>query len=219
MTHMTPIDPPACGCQSVAQTCGLISVPEALARIDRTVSPVAGVDSLPVAMARGRILAVPIAAMTDAPGFDVSAMDGYAIRVADLAGAGPWPLPVVGQVAAGQLADNPLPDGVATRIFTGAPLPQGADTVVMQEDVQAGPGGIVLADLPRSGAHIRRQGEDMAEGDAALSKGRRLTPRDLAVAAAAGHDHLMLRRGLRVALIVTGDELSARRGAARVSRM
>jgi len=130
-------------------------------------------------------------------------VDGYAVRLAD-AGAGA--LPISGRLAAG-MAATPLQPGTAQRIFTGAPLPPGADTVFMQEDVREGPGGVLLPPGLKEGANTRPAGEDIAAGALALQAGTRLRPQDVALAAALGLTTLQVRRRIRVALFSTGDEL------------
>ena len=176
----------------------------ALALIQAGVSCVAGVETVPLLAADGRILAADIAAPVDLPPFGNSAVDGYAVRLADL-DAGPV-LPVSGRLAAGSLAEPLLP-GTARRIFTGAVLPPGADTVFMQEDVQAEGQGVRFPPGLRPGANTRPRGEDIAAGALALPHGVRLRPQDLALAAALGLDALPVRMPVRVALFSTGDEL------------
>ena len=163
----------------------LLSIDAALRRIAADVPCVAGTQPVPLHEADGRILADDVIAAIDLPPFDNSAVDGYAVRLADLADASV--LPVVGRLAAGEPAIDALPPGTARRIFTGAALPQGADTVFMQEDVRVGAEGCVRfpAGL-RPGANTRARGEDVARGTCALPRGRRLRPQDLALAAALG---------------------------------
>lgn len=156
--------------------------------------------------ADGRVLAEDVMAPIDLPPFANSAVDGYAVRIADLERA--RSLPVEGRVAAGDAAVATLRAGTARRIFTGAPLPDGADTVFMQEDVEADAAGFVH--LPaglRKGANTRRQGEDVRAGSKALPAGRRLRPQDLALAAALGIGTLPVRRPIRLALFSTGEEV------------
>ncbi len=173
---------------------------------------VAEAEVVPLDHADGRILAAEVRAPHALPGFDHAAVDGYALRHASLESAG-GRLPIVGRVAAGTPAPA-LAAGTAMRIFTGAPLPAGADTIVMQEDAQAETdktGGMALVLPPekvRPGKHIRRAGEEIAPGGAVLQAGRRIGPAELALAASLGLVELWVRRRLRVALLSTGDELA-----------
>ncbi len=168
----------------------------------RAVPAVDGVETLPLLQADGRVLADDVTAATDLPPFDNAAVDGYAVRLADGS-----PLPVVGRLAAGA-APMPLIHGTARRIFTGAAMPSGADTVFMQEDVQVTDGQVWLPPGLMRGANTRPAGEDIARGALALASGRRLRPQDLALAAALGMETLTVRRRVRVALFSTGDELA-----------
>lgn len=162
--------------------------------------------TLPLSQAVGRVLADPVKARTMAPPFDNAAMDGYALRCADLRGAGPWVLPVAGRVPAGQGAPS-LSGGKALRVFTGALLPDGADAVVMQEAVRREGKTVWLDHRPYPGQNIRRAGEDMAAGATILNTGQRLDARTIAACAAAGQSEISVRRAIRVALLVTGDEV------------
>jgi molybdopterin molybdotransferase len=185
----------------------LLSVDDARALIMERLRPVTAVETIVLAEAHGRVLAEPIIAPIDLPPFDNSAVDGYAVRHADLS-AGPTVLPVVGRVAAGSSAAGVDDAPHAVRIFTGAPMPDGFDTVFMQEDVETRPGGVVVlpAGLKR-GANRRLKGEDLARGAVALEAGRRITSRELALLAALGQAELPVRAALRVALFSTGDEI------------
>ena len=153
----------------------------------------------------GRVLAQPVAARLAQPPFDAAAMDGYALRWADL--HRPWR--VVGQSAAGHGWAGNLQAGQAVRIFTGAPLPAGADVIAVQEEVtrDGDTAQLTGAGPPRIGAHIRRAGQDFAAGDVLIAGGTRLAPPHLGVAAAGGHGLLPAVRQPRVVLIATGDEL------------
>jgi molybdopterin molybdotransferase len=150
----------------------------------------------------GRVLAEDIVATRALPGFDNSAMDGYAARSADL----PATLPIAGAIAAGELAPGEVPPRSAARILTGAPLPPGADTVVMQEDATRTGDTVTLPASP-VGDNIRLAGEDIAIGDTVLRAGTRLGPWHLGVLAALGVHQVPVARAPRVALIATGDEL------------
>ncbi|MHA6323809.1 molybdopterin molybdotransferase MoeA [Roseivivax sp. CAU 1753] len=209
MTVVAHIEGSGCGCDEVAATGGIIPIDAALARIADTVMPVRQVARIGLDAALGRVLAKPVHARTPVPPFDNAAMDGYAIAVRSLTGDGPWQLAVRSRIAAGQAGRDGVGQGTAAQIFTGAPIPDGADAMVMQEDVRRVDGGIVVRHRVARHAHIRRAGEDMAAGAPVLPAGRRLTTRDIAASAAAGFDTVTVRRRVRVALIVTGDEVSA----------
>jgi molybdopterin molybdotransferase len=159
-------------------------------------------ELVPLDAACGRVLADDIVAGRALPGFDNSAMDGYAARAADLPGV----LPVTGVVAAGQLAVPALGERAALRIFTGAPMPPGADTVVIQEDATRDGDRVTLPASP-PGDNVRVAGEDVAPGEVALAAGTRLGPWDIGLLAALGVAAVPVRRAPRVALIATGDEL------------
>ncbi|MGY6535275.1 MAG: molybdopterin molybdotransferase MoeA [Pararhodobacter sp.] len=168
--------------------------------------PVAGDVSLLLAQAFGRVTAMPCASQVALPLFDNSAMDGYALATSSLTGPGPWTLPVAGRVAAGDSAGD-LPPGAALRILTGAPIPAGADAVIMQEHVRREGAVITLYDRPAPGVNIRCAGEDLALGGEVLPAGRELGPRELGVLAATGQAKVMVRRPVRVALLCSGSEL------------
>jgi molybdopterin molybdotransferase len=159
-----------------------------------------------VADAAGRVLAVPPEARLTQPPTDLSAMDGYAVRAADVP-AVPTTLTLVGQAPAGGSYDHALQPGEAVRIFTGGPLPMGADSIVIQEDTQADGATITILEAPRPGRHVRKAGLDFSAGDTPLQPGRTLTTRDLALAAAMNHPWLSVHRKPRVAILSTGDEL------------
>jgi len=184
----------------------LLTLEAAVQFIAADVPCVAGVEHVGLLAADGRVLAQEIVAPVDLPPFDNSAVDGYAVRLADLSDRSS--LPVVGRLAAGAPALEKLEPGTARRIFTGAALPPGADTVFMQEDVRLDEVGQVhLPPGLRCGANTRPRGEDVASGTRALPQGRLLRPQDLALAAAFGLRSLPVRRRIRVALFSTGDEL------------
>jgi len=179
----------------------MLSVAEASRAVIERVPRLAA-EQVPLDAGRGRVLAQPIVATRALPGYDNSAMDGYAARAADLPGT----LPVVGVVAAGELDVAPLAAGTAVRIFTGAPMPPGADTVVIQEDATRDGDRVTLPASP-IGDNVRPTGEDVAIGDTVLAAGTRLTGWDLGLCAALGVVALPVARAPRVALIATGDEL------------
>ena len=212
MTVQPRIDVSACCCDDFTPGAGAVSIAEALARIAGHVTPVKDVKRVPLTKALGRVLAAPVRAQSDMPRFDHAAMDGYALRRADLAGSGPWRLPVAMRRAAGEPGERGLAPGSAGRIFTGAPMPAGADCVVMQENVECQSGTIVVHRRPGLKENIRFRGEEYAEGAEILAAGRRLTARAIAAAASAGHGDLPVRRKVRVSLLVSGTEV-ARAGA------
>jgi molybdopterin molybdotransferase len=175
--------------------------------IEERVAPVAETETVPLAMARGRVVASDVLAPVDLPPFDNSAVDGYAVRRADVADKGETRLAVSGRLTAGRRADAPLAPGQAIRIFTGAPMPAGADTVFMQEDVQADGDAVVVPNGLREGANRRLAGEDIKAGALALAAGTVLGAPQIALAAALGLTAIEVRRRLRVAIFSTGDEV------------
>ncbi len=179
----------------------MLSVADATQRvIDRV--PRLSAELVPLDASIGRILAADIVAARALPGFDNSAMDGYAVRSSEV----PASLPVVGEVAAGAVRTEPVPLRSCVRIFTGAPLPADLDTVVMQEDVTVD-NGIVTFPAARRGDNVRRTGEDVAIGEVVLAAGTRITPWHIGLLAALGVAHVPVSRRPRVAIIATGDEL------------
>ncbi|HLK39104.1 MAG TPA: gephyrin-like molybdotransferase Glp [Polyangiaceae bacterium] len=185
----------------------LLPFDEARARLLADVRVLAA-ERVPLAEAAGRVLATDVHATEAVPPFDHSAMDGYAVRSADLAGDGPWELPLVGESAAGRLAP-PLAPRATCRILTGAPVPPGADAVVMQEQVTRRGEAIVFGTRPRAGLNVRRQGEDLARGALALVAGQRVSAGSIALAAMAGHAEVVVARRPVVTILCTGDELRA----------
>lgn len=185
----------------------LLSIEDGIRQIGERVEPVAATETIELLAADGRILAADIVAPLDLPPADNAAVDGYAVRHADLAPNEPTLLPVEGRDVAGEATSIPLTHGTARRIFTGARLPAGADTVFMQEDVEALGSQVRLPPGLRRGANTRQRGEDIAAGAVALVQGRRLRPQDVALAAALGLTRLPVRRRLRVAIFSTGNEI------------
>src|SRR5574337_214234 len=187
----------------------LLPFDEARARLLAQARVVPEVEELDTLVACGRVLAADQVSTVTMPPWDNSAMDGYALRVADVPAPGTR-LPVSQRIPAGSIG-QPLLPGTVARIFTGAPLPAGADAVVMQELTEhAGEHAdeaVVINHQPRPGEAIHRAGEDMAAGAMVLPAGRRLRAQDLGIAAGAGLPHLPVRRRLRVAVFFTGDEL------------
>jgi molybdopterin molybdotransferase len=165
------------------------------------------VETVGLARAPGRVLAADLVAPVDLPPFDNSAVDGYAVRHADLNADAETRLLVVDRVTAGQIARRPVAPGEAIRIFTGAPMPPQADTVFMQEDCRLNGDTVVVPPGLEVGANRRLAGEDVRAGSVALAQGRRLGPQHIALAAALGVRELAVRRRVRVALFSTGDEI------------
>jgi len=187
----------------------LLPVEAAEALIADRVPPLAGAEAVPLAAALGRVLAQDLLAPGPLPPFFNSAVDGYAFRHADLAASGPTILEFEGRVAAGQQAGQPMRPGTAMRIFTGAPMPPGADTVVMQEDAAVQASGIAVPPGLKRGANARPAGEDVAQGARALPAGRRLRAPEIGLAAALGCASLAVAPRVRVGVFSTGDELAA----------
>ncbi len=182
----------------------MITPEEAQARILALGVPVA-VETVALLNAAGRWAASDVTARRTQPARDLSAMDGYAIRFSDI--PGPWR--VIGESAAGLPFVGSVSAGEATRIFTGAAVPDGADTVIIQEEVARDGDALTLTGdgPPHQGAHIRRGGSDFASGDRVVAAGDALTPATLALAAMGGHGTLPVHRRIRVAILSTGDEL------------
>ena len=185
----------------------LLNVDAALAEIEKRVTAIVDTESASLGEARGRILARDIVATMNLPPHANSAVDGYAFAHADLLPDRDTVLPVTGRAAAGHPLGRRAGCGEAVRIFTGAPMPDGTDTVMMQEDCRIEDGRVRLRPGIRLGANRRHAGEDVAEGAVALTAGRRLGPAELGLAAALGHHGLPVFRPLRVAVLSTGDEV------------
>ena len=186
----------------------LTPLQDALALLEERLSVVADAETAPLRGALGRILAGDIRAGRSVPPHDNSAVDGYAVRFAELDQDGETCLPVIGRIAAGDSPALPDPDASgAVRIFTGAAMPAGFDTVMMQEDCRAEDGAVRIAPGIRQGANRRFAGEDVEAGAVILRAGQRLRPQDLGLAASVGLTGLPVRTRLRVALFSTGNEL------------
>jgi molybdopterin molybdotransferase len=183
----------------------LLPVPEARARILAGLAPLES-ETVRLNEALGRTLAAPLKSLRTQPPWDCSAMDGYALRAADAVTAGAR-LVVIGEAAAGRAFPGTVEPGQAVRIFTGAPVPDGADAILLQEDAERDGDALVVGEAVRSGRHIRRAGLDFREGETLLDAGRRLGARDLALAAALGHPSVEVSRRPRIAILATGDEL------------
>lgn len=185
----------------------LMSIEEAVALATSRLKVAANSEMVSLRNADGRIAAEDVYAYNDLPPFPNSAVDGYAVRHADLKPSGETMLPVEGRMAAGS-SDAYSAAGRAVRIFTGAAMPPDADTVFMQEDVRVEGGSVALPEGLRAGANTRLAGEDVSKGERIIAAGRRLRPQDIALAAATGHRQLPVRRPLRVAVFSTGNELT-----------
>ncbi|HEX2555941.1 MAG TPA: gephyrin-like molybdotransferase Glp [Microvirga sp.] len=187
----------------------LLSVDEARALIRERLQPVAAVERVSLSEADGRVLAERILAPVNLPPFDNSAVDGYAVRFSDLAAGVETVMPLQGRVAAGSSLAAAADPGHAVRIFTGAPIPAGLDTVFMQEDVTLRDEAVALPAGLKRGANSRPAGEDLAQGAVALEAGRRLSPREIALLAGLGIAAVPVHAPLRVAVFSTGDEIVA----------
>lgn len=186
----------------------LLPLAEAQARMAELYSCVAGTEPVTLPEAVGRVLAADAIAEIDLPPQTNSAVDGYAVYYADLLPDRPTLLPVTGRTAAGEDPGAPLPRGQARRIFTGAVMPPGPDTVMMQEDCELTEAGVIVQPGIRRGANRRPAGEDVARGTVALLAGRRLMPPDIGLIAALGHHQVDVRAALKVAVFSTGNELT-----------
>jgi len=183
----------------------MLSVEEARERLLAQAVPLAATETVPTLQALGRVLAQPLVSTVAVPPLDVSQMDGYALHTADVPGV-PTALPVSQRIAAGQVG-VPLAAGTIARIFTGAPVPAGADAIVMQEATSAAGDAVSINEAPRAGQWIRRAGCDIATGQRVIEAGARLFAPELGLAASVGRAQLTVVRRLRVALFSTGDEL------------
>lgn len=184
----------------------LMTVDDAIKLMLENAKPTSAIENVRTEYALGRILAEPLASMVNVPPLDNSAMDGYALSVSDITADAETHLPVSQRIPAGVVGE-PLKPGTAARIFTGAPIPDNADAVVMQERCeQAGDDVVIRADIS-AGDNIRKSGEDIAIGETILEPGTRLRPQELGLAASVGFAELPVFRKLRVAVFSTGDEL------------
>ena len=186
----------------------LMTTAEALRLVDERTVAVAGTETLGLRECLGRTLAQDVTAGRDVPPHDNAAVDGYAFRFQDLRADGPSTLRLAGRSAAGHPYAGRVGSAEAVRVFTGAPMPEGGDTVAMQEDCEAAEGAVVVAAGLALGDNRRRRGEDVARGRVILARGRRLRPQDLGLAASVGCTALQVYRPLRVAVFSTGDEVT-----------
>jgi molybdopterin molybdotransferase len=183
----------------------MISVDEAVQRVLRAFTPLSS-ETIPLSEALGRILARDALAAFDHPPAPMSAMDGYAVRAHDARVDAE--LAVIGEAPAGRPFAGRVGSGEAVRIFTGGVVPEGADAVVIQEDAVASDGRVRIKEAPRPDENVRRRGLDFRAGDVLLERGRRISPRDVALLAAGDFAHVEVTRKPRVAVVATGDELS-----------
>ena len=181
----------------------LMPVAEALTRVLAHATPLPA-ETAPLTDAYGRVLAADVTALRTQPPADVSAMDGYAVRSADVAHA-PVKLKLVGEVAAGHPFQGSVDAGQAARIFTGGVLPPGADTVVIQENAVREGEAVLVRTPARKAKHIRAEGLDFRQGEILLTRGHRLTDRDLALAAAMNHPTVPVHRRPKLAVLATGS--------------
>ena len=189
----------------MAEKGGLLPVEEARARILASLSPTAA-ETLALPEAAGRVLARPVLARLTQPPAAVSAMDGYALRAADgVLGAR---LAVIGAAPAGHPFVGSVGPGQAVRIFTGGFVPEGADSILLQEDAEAADGAVVVKEGVTAGRWVRKRGLDFAEGETLLAQGRRLTARDIGLAAASNNPWLAVHRRPRIGILATGDEIA-----------
>ncbi|MDR9890551.1 molybdopterin molybdotransferase MoeA [Pseudenterobacter timonensis] len=186
-------------------TAGLMPLETALEQMLSRIAPLTDDETLPLLSCFGRVTAGDIVSPLNVPGFDNSAMDGYAVRLADLQGG--QPLPVAGKAFAGQPFTGEWPAGSCIRIMTGAPVPAGCDAVVMQEETEQTDEGVRFTASVRAGQNIRRLGEDIAQGATVFTAGQRLTAAELPVLASLGVAEVNVVRKVRVAVFSTGDEL------------
>ena len=180
---------------------------EALSMLRERLAPIAGAEDVPLAEAHRRVAAQTLTAPRNVPAFDNAAVDGYALSFADLSSNEATALPVSLRIAAGHTVRQHLTPGTCARIFTGAVMPEGADTAIMQEDVQVDGDIATIPPGARAGANVRMAGEDVAEGSEPVTPGDRLRPQELAAAASLGFDRIRCFKRLKVALISTGDEI------------
>lgn len=185
----------------------LLSVEEAAARMAGQVPPVAETETVALAEAFGRVAAAEVRSPLALPSFENAAVDGYAVRHGDIGASGDTAFRVVERVFAGSKPARALAAGEAAHIFTGAPMPAGADTIYMQEDCRIEGDSVIVPPGLKPGANLRLTGEDLPVGAVAIPRGRRLRPQDVALLAAIGSATVAVKRRVRVALFSTGDEI------------
>jgi molybdopterin molybdotransferase len=193
-------------CESESARASLLPYKEALENILRAASPAEHTELVALSEALHRILAVPLKSNIDVPPLDNSAMDGYAINSADVEGEGEFCLSVSQRIAAGEVGSR-LQAGTAARIFTGAPIPEGADAVVMQENAALKDGNITFKGPYKANTNVRFAAEDIRQGEQLLESGTRLRAQEIGVAASTGHTELEVFKRIKVGVFFTGDEL------------
>ena len=186
-----------------------LTIAEARQILFETLSPVTGWESVPVRQALGRVLFKDVVAPFDVPAHTNSAMDGYAVRIGDLSQEGETRLAVIGTAFAGNAFTGEVGAGQAVRVMTGAVLPNGADTVVVQECVRVEGDALFIPAGQAAGQNVRLAGEDLARGNPALPAGKRLGPAEIGLLASLGIGEVIVRRRLRVAFFSTGDEIAS----------
>lgn len=207
MTIIQRIEAQGCGCDAPEELATLISIDKALGRIARHAMPIEATEPVSLFEATGRILAEPVRAAAMSPAFDNAAMDGYAVDTGAFAGDGPWTFSIASRIPAGAAAVSAVGGNRVARVFTGAPVPQGADAVIRQEDACGAGSNVVFDKRPECGSNIRRAGGDMRVGQVIVDTGTCLGPREIAACAGAGAGTVQVRRPLRVGLLVTGNEV------------
>lgn len=185
----------------------LMQTAEALALLTERLDVVVGIENVDLRHAAGRVLAADIVSGRAVPPHDNAAVDGYAVRFEDLVADTDTTLSLAGRIAAGEISDRPVGAGEAMRIFTGAAMPDGADTVLMQEDCRTEDGTVVIPPGIKQGANRRFAGEDIKTGETILTTGTKLRPQEVGLAASVGHATLSVFKPVRVALFSTGDEV------------
>jgi molybdopterin molybdotransferase len=185
----------------------LITITEALDILAAQITPIADEVHVPLRAASGRILAENVVSPISVPSHANSAVDGYAVYFSDLNANQPTSLPVSGRAAAGHPLNRAAKPGEAIRIFTGAPMPAGPETIIMQEDCREQDRIVTIAPGIKSGANCRAAGEDVTAGQVVLKKGLRLRPQEIGMAAAIGRNELQVYQKLSVAVFSTGDEV------------
>lgn len=210
MTIHSAIGTSSCGCDDPRLVDGMLTVRQAAAIARSLVSPVGEAEAVPLGKACGRVAADNVTAPRPMPFFDQSAMDGFAVRLDDLVGKGPWRLAVTGTVAAGDCPlDGTWKSGTAKRIYTGAPVPSGADAVVMIEDCRDEGDFVSVGRRPHAGENIRPLGSDIARGALLVPGGTRIEPRHIGLLAANGLEELDVFRCPCVGIFSTGSELKS----------
>lgn len=184
-----------------------MSTAEAISRLRSAAEIVVESEKVGLFHASGRVLAQDLVSGRDIPGFDNAAVDGYAIKYADLASGEKDRIAVSSYIQAGQTENRPLKPGTSARIFTGAKIPEGADTVVMQEDVRIDEGFVIFPDSVKAGINCRPRGEDVKQGQQLLPAGHKIRPQDIGMAAAIGYSEVEVYKPLKVGLFSTGDEI------------